>query len=101
MGYVLMSGGGNSADLDAITAAKGDVRAEKVIVNQDGEPVTGILTDRGAWSYTGLAGGATVKIPAGIHNGNGTVTATAPDSLESQTPGTATSAKILTERLRG
>lgn len=95
MGYVLMSGGGNSADLDAITAAKGDVRAGKVIVNQDGEPVTGILTDRGAWSYTGLAGGATVKIPAGIHNGNGTVTAIAPDSLESQTPGTATSAKIL------
>ena len=95
MGYVLMSGGGNSADLDAITAAKGDVRAGKVIVNQDGEPVTGILTDRGAWSYTGLAGGATVKIPVGIHNGNGTVTAIAPDSLESQTPGTATSAKIL------
>ena len=31
MGYVLMGGGGNNADLDAITATKGDVRAGKVI----------------------------------------------------------------------
>ena len=95
MGYVLMGGGGNNADLDAITATKGDVRAGKVIVDQDGEPATGTLTDRGAWSYTGLSGGATVKIPAGIHDGNGTVTAAVPADLESQTPGTATSAKIL------
>lgn len=95
MGYVLMGGGGNSADLDAITATKGDVRAGKVIVDQDGEPITGTLPDRGAWSYTNLAGGATVKIPAGIHNGNGMVTAITPDSLESQTPGTATAPKIL------
>lgn len=96
MGQVLMVGGGNSADLDVITADASDVRAGKVIVDHDGEPVTGTLPDRGAWSYADLTGGATIKIPAGIHDGNGTVTAKIPDSLESQTPGTATAAKILT-----
>ena len=95
MGQVLMVGGGNSADLDAITATASDVRAGKVIVDQDGELVTGTMPDRGAWSYADLAGGATVKIPAGVHDGNGTVTAITPDSLESQTPGTATAPKIL------
>lgn len=96
MGKILMPGsGGNNADLSAITAKKTDVRAGKVIVDQDGEVVTGTLTDRGAWNYTNLAGGASVKIPAGIHDGNGTVTAAASSDLVAQTPGTATDEKIL------
>lgn len=95
MGKILMPGGGKNADLDMVTAKKTDVRAGKVIVDQDGESVTGTLTDRGAWSYSNLAGGAMVKIPAGIHDGNGIVTAAVPADLESQTPGTATAVKLL------
>lgn len=95
MGKILMPGGGNNADLDVITAKKTDVRSGKVIVDQDGESVTGALADRGAWSYADLAGGASVKIPAGIHDGNGTVTAAIPADLESQTPGTATALQLL------
>ena len=45
MGRIWMPGGGGGADLDVITASAGDVTAGKVIVNSDGEPVTGAMTD--------------------------------------------------------
>lgn len=44
---ILMLGGGGGADLDVITATASDVRAEKVIVDKDGNPVTGVLPERG------------------------------------------------------
>ncbi len=75
-----------------ITAAAGDIRAGKVIVDKDGEPFTGTLVDNGSWSSSGLAAGASVTIPAGIHSGTGKVTA---KSLADQTPGNLAAAKML------
>ena len=43
MGRILMSGGGG-VDLDVITAAADDILSGKVIVDQNGDPLTGILT---------------------------------------------------------
>lgn len=43
MGKVWMPGGGGGIDLDAVTAGKPDVLAGKVIVDKDGEPLTGTL----------------------------------------------------------
>ena len=92
MGRIWIPGGGGGADLGVITAAAGDIRAGKVIVDKDGEPLTGTLVDNGRWSSSGLAAGASVTIPAGIHDGNGTVTA---KSLASQTPGNLAAGKML------
>ena len=75
-----------------ITAAAGDIRTGKVSVDKDGEPLTGTLVDNGSWSSSGLAAGASVTIPAGIHDGTGKVTA---KSLADQTPGNLAAAKML------
>ena len=89
MGIIWMPGGGG-ADLDAVTAGAGDVLINKVIVDKDGEPVRGTMTDNKAVSAT-LNAGNTYTIPAGYHNGSGKVVA---NSLASQTSGTATAAHI-------
>lgn len=67
--------GGNGADLDVVTAGKPDVLAGKVIVDKDGEPLTGTMSDRGAIS-TSLGINSTYTIPEGYHNGLGKVTQT-------------------------
>lgn len=73
MGKVWMPGGGGGADLDIVTAGKPDVLAGKVIVDKDGEPLTGTMPDRGAIStLLGINGSYT--IPEGYHNGSGKVT---------------------------
>lgn len=112
MGKIWMPGGGGGIDLDVITAAAGDVLKGKVIVDKDGNPLTGTLeltgnagpgdvlagkgfyntdpkskrtgtmVDRKNWSSSDLAAGASVTIPAGKHDGSGKVTA---KSLASQT----------------
>lgn len=114
MGKIWMPGGGGGTDLDVITAAAGDVLKGKVIVDKDGNPLTGTLeltgnagtgdvlagkgfystdpkskrtgtmVDRGNWSSSDLAAGASVTIPGGKHGGSGKVTA---KSLASQTGG--------------
>lgn len=114
MGKIWMPGGGGGTDLDVITAAAGDVLKGKVIVDTDGNPLTGTLeltgnagtgdvlagktfynnnaksrqtgtmVDRGNWSSSDLAAGASVTIPGGKHGGSGKVTA---KSLASQTGG--------------
>lgn len=96
-------GGGGGVDLDVVTAAADDVLSGKVIVDKDGEPLTGTLalsgnagagdvlsgrtfystnpkskamgtmTNRGAWNGTCGTNGS-VTIPAGYHNGGGKVT---------------------------
>ena len=43
MGRVLMTGGGGGADLDVITAEADDILSGKVIVDKDGNPLTGTL----------------------------------------------------------
>lgn len=73
MGKIWMPGGGGGADLDVITAGAGDVLAGKVIVDKDGEPLTGTIADRGNWTGTvGMNG--EVTIPGGKHGGSGKVT---------------------------
>ena len=44
MGRVLMTGGGGGGDLDVITAEADDILSGKVIVDKDGNPLTGTLT---------------------------------------------------------
>jgi len=112
MGRIWMPGGAGGADLDVVTAAAGDVLQGKVIVGQDGEPLTGTLAltgnaadsqvlagktyyntdakarrtgtmpNQGAVAPSGLNAGGSYTIPAGYHNGSGKVTA---NSLASQT----------------
>lgn len=57
----------------------------------DNTPVTGTMPNNGAVNET-LAAGGSYTIPAGYHNGEGSVAA---QSLASQTPGTATAADIM------
>ena len=90
MGIWLPGGGG--ADLDAITAESGDVLEGKVILDSEGEPLLGTMPDRGDWSSSELAAGASITVPEGHHGGGGKVAA---KSLSAQTPGTATAAQIL------
>lgn len=90
MGIWLPGGGG--ADLDAITAESGDVLEGKVILDSEGEPLLGTMPERGDWSSSELAAGASITVPEGHHGGGGKVAA---KSLSAQTPGTATAAQIL------
>ena len=73
MGKIWMPGGGGGADLDVVTAGRPDVLTGKVIVDKDGEPLTGTMPDRGAIS-TSLGINGTYTIPEGYHNGLGKVT---------------------------
>ena len=121
MSRIWLPGGAGGADLDMITAGAGDVLSGKVIVDKEGEPLTGTLTltgtaadshvlagqtyyntdaktkrtggmtNRGAVSQALNAGGS-YTIPAGYHNGAGKVTA---NSLASQTSANAAAGHIL------
>ena len=87
MGKIGMSGGGSSADLDVITAGAGDVLAGKVIVDQDGNPLTGTMPNRGAVSQS-LAINGSYTIPKGYHNGSGKVSQSVPtQGAKTITPG--------------
>ena len=86
-GILLKSGG---TDLDFITATAADVVAPKVIINKDGEPVTGTMPNNGAIRAT-LNCGQSKAIPVGYTTG-GTVTV---NSLASHTSGTAVANNIL------
>lgn len=72
---IVLKGGG--ADLDAVTAGAGDVLAGKVIVDKDGEPLTGTMPNRGAVNQS-LGVNGVYTIPAGYHNGSGKVTQNIP-----------------------
>lgn len=54
----------------------------------------GTMTNNGAWTST-IAPGASVTIPAGYHNGNGSVTASGSSSGVDTSDATATAANIL------
>lgn len=88
-GFLAVSGG---IDLDVITANPADVRAGKVIVNKDGDPLTGTLPDWGSWGVVELAAGASVTIPSGIHDGTGKIVT---KSLADQTPGNLAAGNML------
>lgn len=73
MGKVIpMLGGGGSTDLDMITATAADVRAGKVIVDKEGNPVTGAEPERGNWTGN-VAMNGKITIPDGHHGGGGYV----------------------------
>lgn len=59
MGIVCMMGGGGTTDLDQITAEAGDVIAGKIIVDQEGNPVTGTLTLDGTAEASNVLAGTT------------------------------------------
>ena len=66
-------GGVRKSLLDSITANANDILSGKVVINSDGELLTGTMANRGAWnSSVGING--SVTIPAGYHNGSGRVT---------------------------
>ena len=72
MGRGIWLPGGGGADLDVITAAAGDILDGKVIVDKEGNPLTGSMVDRGNWNGTvGMNGEVTV--PGGKHGGGGKV----------------------------
>lgn len=100
---ILLKGGGG-ADLDVITAESGDILDGKVIVDKEGNPLTGSLTltgsatasqvlngatfyntnaktketgtmpNNGAVAPSALGAGGSYTIPVGYHNGSGRVT---------------------------
>nr|DAL02183.1 MAG TPA: hypothetical protein [Caudoviricetes sp.] len=73
MGKVIpMLGGGGGADLDVITATAADVRAGKVIVDKEGNPVAGVEPERGNWTGN-VAMNGKITIPDGHHGGGGYV----------------------------
>lgn len=67
----------NYKDISIVTADAGDVLANKVFVGSDGKTTTGTMVNRGAISASidGLTS-MSYTIPAGYHNGSGTVTLT-------------------------
>ena len=68
-----------------------DLLAGKELIDGEGEKVTGTMANNGAVNET-LNAGDSYTIPAGYHNGSGSVAAA---SLSSQTPGTADSGDIV------
>lgn len=63
----------NFQDVSPVTAGAGDVLANKVIVNADGETVAGTMTNNGAVSKTLDTATKSYTVPAGYHNGTGKV----------------------------
>ena len=55
MSRIIVRPGGNGADLDVVTAAAGDVINGKVIVDAEGNPLTGTL------ALTGNIGAADIR----------------------------------------
>lgn len=94
MGKIIIAGGGGGADTSIVTASAEHILKDKIIVDKDGNPLTGTMPNNGAVSQSLNCGGS-YTIPAGYHNGSGKVTA---NSLASQTDGTATAAQILKDQ---
>lgn len=63
----------NYQDTSSVTAGAGDVLANKVIVNADGETVAGTMPNNGAISKTLDAAAPSYTVPAGYHDGKGSV----------------------------
>lgn len=68
----------NYQDISAVTVEEGDVRANKVFIKADGSTAAGTLADNGAVTKTldATADNQSYTVPAGIHNGKGTVSIT-------------------------
>ena len=90
-------------DVSSVTAAAGDVLANKTIVTSDGTVTAGTMTNNGAVSKTldATSNNQSYTVPAGYHNGSGTVSITL--ETKSATPTTSsqditpTSGKVLSK----
>lgn len=60
-------------NVSGVTATAADVLATKVIVSATGESIAGTMTNNGAVSKTLDGGTTSYTVPAGYHNGKGTV----------------------------
>ena len=66
----LMTGGVSKSLLEQVTAEAADVLKDKVIVDKNGNPLTGTMPNNGSWdTEVGIA--ASVTIPKGYHDGTG------------------------------
>lgn len=76
-------------DVSSVTAAAGDVLATKVFVDDEGTVTTGTMPNNGAVSQTldVRSGHTSYTVPAGYHNGSGTVSLVT--ETKSATPTTA------------
>lgn len=83
--------GGSGADVDPVTAESWQVLQDAVIVDKNGNPLTGTMPNRAAINPM-INAGERFPIPEGYHNGLGGVTA---NSLVAQTPGNLQSNYIL------
>ena len=88
-------------NVSAVTATASDVLSPKVIVDATGATLTGTMPNNGAVSQTLTATTTSYTVPAGYHNGSGTVSIvtenkTATPSTSSQTV-TPTTGKLLTQ----
>lgn len=91
----------NYNDTSAVTAGAADVLANKIIVNADGETISGTMANNGAVTKTLDASSTSYTVPKGYHSGSGKVsittetkTATPTKSSQDITP---TSGKVLTK----
>ena len=66
----LMTGGVSKSLLEQVTAGAADVLKDKVIVDKNGNPLTGTMPNNGSWD-TEVGIGASVTIPKGYHDGTG------------------------------
>ena len=63
-------------DVTSVTAAAGDVLANKVFVESDGTVTAGTMTNNGTVSQTLTTSATSYTIPEGYHSGSGTVSIT-------------------------
>lgn len=93
----------NYQDVSAVTVVEGDVRANKVFIKADGSTAAGTLADNGAVTKTldTTADNQSYTVPAGIHNGKGTVSITLEEKAATPTKKaqdiTPTTGKVLSK----
>lgn len=93
----------NYQDISAVTVVEGDVRANKVFIKADGSTAAGTLADNGAVTKTldATADNQSYTVPAGIHNGKGTVSITLEEKAATPTKKaqdiTPTAGKVLSK----
>ena len=82
-------------DVTSVTAVAGDVLANKIIVTSDGTVTTGTMPNNGAVSQKLDTATTSYAVPAGYHNGSGTVSITT--ETKSATPSKKQQTVIPTE----
>ena len=91
----------NYNDTSAVTAGAADVLANKVIVNADGETITGTMTNNGAVTKTLDTTTTSYTVPKGYHSGTGKVSITTEEKSATPTKSaqtiTPTSGKVLSK----